>query len=176
MSDTGTLGPGLLTIGTVGSEVDVSCLVNSAKITSEKDQGDNTTKLCGTVKRGSVSYSFTFEGNVDVDAGTDSGLFALSGARRFESVNGVEVSAEAAAVVADKKNVRLLVCGAWSAPRPAFDYKRVNGGLLVQDRDTAVVEDMSWRVVTRRQPTAAEMSDAERAPCTLTPMPAISPA
>ena len=78
MSDTGTFGPGLLTIGTVGSEVDVSCLVNSAKITSEKDQGDNTTKLCGTVKRGSVSYSFTFEGNVDVDAGTDSGLFALS--------------------------------------------------------------------------------------------------
>ena len=40
-----------------------------------------------------------------------------------------------AAAVAAKENVRLLECGSWGAPLAALDYKRVNGGLLVQDRD-----------------------------------------
>ena len=49
------------------------------------------------------------------------------------------VSADASAVVAEKKNVRLLACGMWDSQRPNdFDYKRVNGGLLIQDRDNAV--------------------------------------
>ncbi|NNC55871.1 MAG: bifunctional phosphoribosylaminoimidazolecarboxamide formyltransferase/IMP cyclohydrolase, partial [Pseudomonadales bacterium] len=39
----------------------------------------------------------------------------------------------ACAAVAAKKNVRLLVCGEFTTPGRAFDYKRVNGGLLVQD-------------------------------------------
>ena len=75
---TGVLGPGELTIGEVGAEIDVSCLVNNARITSEKDQGDATTKLCGTTRPGSITYTFNLEGNMDVDAGLDSGLFALS--------------------------------------------------------------------------------------------------
>lgn len=84
---TGTLGPGVLNIGETGSLIDVSCLVNGASITSDKDQGDSTTKLCGTVRPGSISYSFTLTGNLDVDAGLDSGLFALSQSMKGQQVD-----------------------------------------------------------------------------------------
>jgi hypothetical protein len=72
-------GPGTLKIGETGSEIDASCLINSARITMTKDQGDSQTKLCGTVKPGSTQYSYQFTGNIDVDteSGAD-GLFALS--------------------------------------------------------------------------------------------------
>ncbi|MBF0470337.1 MAG: bifunctional phosphoribosylaminoimidazolecarboxamide formyltransferase/IMP cyclohydrolase [Gammaproteobacteria bacterium] len=70
------------------------------------------------------------------------------------------VTAEAVEVVAAKKNVRLLECGDWPAtPAPALDYKRVNGGLLVQDRDLGMVQAEELRVVTNRVPTEEELSD-----------------
>ena len=69
------------------------------------------------------------------------------------------VSSGAAAAVADKKNVRLLVCGTWSTPVPAFDYKRVNGGLLVQDRDLGMVSASDLRVVSKSQPSDQQMDD-----------------
>lgn len=73
----------------------------------------------------------------------------------------VESEAESVAnIVAKKKNVRLLVCGQWQAdPQPAFDYKRVNGGILMQDRDQGVITEADLKVVTKRQPTPAEISD-----------------
>lgn len=71
------LGPGTLTIGAVGTEVDASCLVNNAKITNEKDQADSTTKLCGTVTQGAVTYTYALEGNVDIDPAAADGLFRL---------------------------------------------------------------------------------------------------
>lgn len=71
------LGPGELKIGETGTEVDVSCLVNGMKITNEKDQADSTTKLCGTVVAGSTTYTYTLEGNVDIDPAEVSGLFRL---------------------------------------------------------------------------------------------------
>jgi len=59
-----------------------------------------------------------------------------------------------------KKDVRVLVCGAWGETRPAeLDYKRVSGGLLVQDRDIALVGASDLRVVTKRAPDAAQMQD-----------------
>lgn len=71
-------GPGTLQIGAVGSEIDVSCLVNSLRITASKDEGDSTTKLCGTVKPGKISYTYSLSGNLDVDSDDPDGLFALS--------------------------------------------------------------------------------------------------
>ena len=62
------------------------------------------------------------------------------------------------AIVAAKKNVRLLVCGALPTTNaPRLDYKRVTGGLLVQDADLALYVDL--RVATKRKPTDAEMAD-----------------
>ena len=70
------------------------------------------------------------------------------------------VSADASAVVAEKKNVRLLACGMWDSQRPNdFDYKRVNGGLLIQDRDNGMICERDLKVVSKRIPTSSEMSD-----------------
>ena len=70
------------------------------------------------------------------------------------------VSADASAVVAEKKNVRLLACGMWDSQRPnEFDDKRVNGGLLIQDRDNGMVCERDLKVASKRIPTSSEMSD-----------------
>lgn len=76
--DTYPLGPGTLTIGAVGTPIDVSCLVNNAVISAEKEEGDSTTKLCGTVRPGAVTYTYTLGGNTDTDVDDPAGLFALS--------------------------------------------------------------------------------------------------
>ena len=75
---TAKLGPGLLKIGTTGTEIDVSCLVNNAVISADKDEGDATTKLCGDVRPGSVTYTYSLSGNMDTDIADDAGIFALS--------------------------------------------------------------------------------------------------
>jgi len=75
---TGQLGPGVLKIGATGSEIDVSCLVNNAAIESSKEAAESTTKLCGNVRAGATTYTFQLTGDIDVDAGNESGLFALS--------------------------------------------------------------------------------------------------
>ena len=80
--------------------------------------------------------------------------------RQFvEVIIAPSVSAEAAAAVAEKKNVRLLACGQWSTPGPALDYKRVNGGLLVQDRDLGMVDAGDLTVVSKVQPTEQQLQD-----------------
>jgi hypothetical protein len=76
--DTFPLGPGTLTIGATATLVDVSCLVNNAVISAEKNEGDSTTKLCGTVRPGAVTYTYTLGGNTDTDVDDPAGLFALS--------------------------------------------------------------------------------------------------
>jgi len=61
-------------------------------------------------------------------------------------------------LLAEKKNVRVLVCGAWSDDAVGrLDFKRVNGGLLVQDADLELLRET--RVVTGRAPGDAEMKD-----------------
>jgi phosphoribosylaminoimidazolecarboxamide formyltransferase/IMP cyclohydrolase len=75
-----------------------------------------------------------------------------------EVIIAPQVTAEAVAAVAAKKNVRLLECGTWPGqPAPRLDMKRVNGGLLIQETDLALTADL--KVVSKRQPTAAEMQD-----------------
>jgi phosphoribosylaminoimidazolecarboxamide formyltransferase/IMP cyclohydrolase len=70
------------------------------------------------------------------------------------------IAAEAAALAATKPNVRLLDCGAWGAGAAAWlDYKRVAGGLLVQDADLATLADRQLKIVTRRAPSEAQMLD-----------------
>lgn len=70
------------------------------------------------------------------------------------------VDDDALAVLASKKNVRVLVCGFWQQQIPGLDFKRVNGGLLVQEHDIGMVDMQNLQVVTERQPTKAEMHDA----------------
>ncbi len=77
-----------------------------------------------------------------------------------EVIIAPKVSDEAAQAVSAKKNVRLLECGEWGTDRPqAFDYKRVNGGLLIQDRDNGMITKNDLKVVTKKIPSDAEMDD-----------------
>lgn len=81
--------------------------------------------------------------------------------RQFvEVIIAPSVSSKAAEVVAAKKNVRLLECGDWHGQlTEGYDFKRVNGGLLVQERDFGMVDLEDLQVVTKRQPTEKELQD-----------------
>jgi len=77
-----------------------------------------------------------------------------------EVIIAPEATDEAVAIVAAIRNLRLLLAGGLPDPRaPGLTAKTVAGGLLVQSRDNAVVEDMTLKVVTRRAPTDAELRD-----------------
>lgn len=81
--------------------------------------------------------------------------------RQFvEVIIAPSISADALAIVAAKKNVRLLECGQWTTKTTEREVKRVNGGLLVQDRDQGMVSLDELTVVTKRQPSEQEMQDA----------------
>ncbi|ELB2073810.1 bifunctional phosphoribosylaminoimidazolecarboxamide formyltransferase/IMP cyclohydrolase [Vibrio parahaemolyticus] len=95
--------------------------------------------------------------NQELDAETATAIVE----RQFvEVIIAPSVSTEAIEVVAAKKNVRLLECGEWSTKTTGFDVKRVNGGLLVQDRDQGMVSLDDLKVVSKRQPTDEELKDA----------------
>jgi phosphoribosylaminoimidazolecarboxamide formyltransferase / IMP cyclohydrolase len=81
--------------------------------------------------------------------------------RQFvEVIVAPEVEAAAASVLSARTNVRVLACGSWQADAPPrFDFKRVAGGLLVQDADRAIVRQQDLKVVTRRAPSEPEMRD-----------------
>ena len=69
-------------------------------------------------------------------------------------------SEEAIAIVGAKKNLRLLLAGGLPDPRAGgLTVKSVAGGLLVQSRDSAVVDDMELKVVTKRAPSNSELRD-----------------
>jgi len=93
--------------------------------------------------------------NQELDAETAAAICE----RQFvEVIIAPKVSAAASEIVSAKKNVRLLECGEWSgAPVPRLDFKRVNGGLLVQDSDLQLYNEL--KVVTERHPTEQEMND-----------------
>jgi phosphoribosylaminoimidazolecarboxamide formyltransferase/IMP cyclohydrolase len=81
--------------------------------------------------------------------------------RQFvEVIIAPSISADAKLVLASKKNVRVLETGEWASERlGAFDFKRVNGGLLVQGRDNGMITADDLTVVTKRKPTEKEMHD-----------------
>ncbi|HEY9050094.1 MAG TPA: bifunctional phosphoribosylaminoimidazolecarboxamide formyltransferase/IMP cyclohydrolase [Gammaproteobacteria bacterium] len=80
--------------------------------------------------------------------------------RQFvEVIIAPSITDSAKAVLKDKPNVRVLECGQWSKPVPGLDFKRVNGGLLVQDRDLGMVTKDDLKVVSKRQPTEQELND-----------------
>ncbi len=78
--------------------------------------------------------------------------------RQFvEVIIAPSIAKEAIDVIKTKKNVRLLECGEFSVAQPRLDYKRVNGGLLVQEADLALYNELT--VVTERAPSEEEMKD-----------------
>jgi phosphoribosylaminoimidazolecarboxamide formyltransferase/IMP cyclohydrolase len=77
-----------------------------------------------------------------------------------EVIIAPDATDEAINIVATKKNLRLLLAGGLPDPRATgLTVKSVAGGLLVQTRDNAVVDDMELKVVTKRAPSASELND-----------------
>ncbi len=124
---------------------------------------------CGVAEAGSLmdAYDRAFEtdpesafgGIIAVNRPLDAATASAILARQFvEVIIAPDASVEAIAIIAAKKNVRLLVCGPWpDKAEPRHDYKKVTQGLLVQDADLALTEHL--KVVSRRAPATGEMDD-----------------
>jgi phosphoribosylaminoimidazolecarboxamide formyltransferase / IMP cyclohydrolase len=99
------------------------------------------------------------------------GIVALNGSIDREAAEAIaaifteviiapDATPEALAILAGKKNLRVLLTGGLADSRAdGVTVKSLAGGLLVQSRDNLSVDDADLRVVTRRAPTAAEMDD-----------------
>jgi phosphoribosylaminoimidazolecarboxamide formyltransferase/IMP cyclohydrolase len=102
----------------------------------------------------------SFGGIIAFNRELDTATAAVIVERQFvEVIIAPSVADGVAAIIAEKKNVRLLVCGEWTAPGAALDYKRVNGGLLVQDRDLGMVGMDDIQVVGKVQPSPKQLED-----------------
>jgi phosphoribosylaminoimidazolecarboxamide formyltransferase/IMP cyclohydrolase len=102
-----------------------------------------------------------FGGIIAFNRPLDAATAAAIVERQFvEVIIAPTVDPAAAQTVAAKKNVRLLTCGEWNLEDiERLDFKRVNGGLLVQDADLQLIKELT--VVTHRAPSEREMRDLE---------------
>ena len=75
-----------------------------------------------------------------------------------ECVMAPKFEPDALAILLEKKNLRVLE-GTATVPTGSFDLKTVRGGVLVQERASARLDDADWQVVSERKPTAAEYKD-----------------
>ena len=81
--------------------------------------------------------------------------------RQFvEVIIAPTINADAQAVLTEKQNIRVMECGTWdNDPHPSLDFKRVAGGLLVQDKDLGEISRADIKVVSNRAPTEQELAD-----------------
>ena len=90
--------------------------------------------------------------SVPIDLATADAMSALF----LECIVAPGIADEAAELLGKKKNLRVLVGTVPPRDAAGLDYKRVRGGLLVQERPVVPAGDIAWQVVTKRAPTAAE--------------------
>ncbi|MBL6986585.1 MAG: bifunctional phosphoribosylaminoimidazolecarboxamide formyltransferase/IMP cyclohydrolase [Methylobacter sp.] len=81
--------------------------------------------------------------------------------RQFvEVIIAPSISTAALAILTEKQNVRVLECGLWDSNNQAsLDFKRVAGGLLVQDKDLGEITAADVKIVSKRAPTEQELAD-----------------
>jgi phosphoribosylaminoimidazolecarboxamide formyltransferase/IMP cyclohydrolase len=80
--------------------------------------------------------------------------------RQFvEVIIAPSIHTDALEVLAPKTNVRVLTCGDLGVRTPFFDYKRVAGGLLIQDRDLGQISQADLKIVSEQQPDEAQCTD-----------------
>ena len=125
---------------------------------------------CGVAEAGTLAEAYRLALRCD-PVSAFGGIVALNRTLDAEAARAIvevfteviiapEASEEAIAIVAAKKNLRLLVTGGLADPRaPGLGVRTVAGGLLVQGKDNAVVDDMTLAIVTKREPTPQEYAD-----------------
>jgi phosphoribosylaminoimidazolecarboxamide formyltransferase/IMP cyclohydrolase len=95
--------------------------------------------------------------NRELDAETAT---AITSRQFVEVIAAPSVSADAAAVLAGKANVRVLVLGSLNKKTPTeLEYRSVVGGLLVQSRDTALAQPDTFKIVSEKRPTPTQYAD-----------------
>ena len=95
--------------------------------------------------------------NRDLDAKTAT---AIVDKQFVEVIVAPAIDSAAARIIAAKKNVRVLETGEWpDTAMPGFDFKKVSGGLLVQNTDLGVITESDLKVVTDLAPTAQQIQD-----------------
>ena len=102
-----------------------------------------------------------FGGIIAFNRPLDAATAAAIVERQFvEVIVAPTVAADALAVISVKKNVRVLETGAWTEATVAgFDFKKVSGGLLVQNTDLGRITAEDLKVVTEKTPTFEQIQD-----------------
>lgn len=111
------------------------------------------TVACGAARAGTVAEAFglawegdplaAFGGVIGIAGEVDAETAGAISGRFVEVVVAASVTPEAAEILAARKNLRVLVA---PEPRPARDFRRIEGGFLVQDPDVVTAE--GWEVVS----------------------------
>jgi phosphoribosylaminoimidazolecarboxamide formyltransferase/IMP cyclohydrolase len=84
----------------------------------------------------------------------------IIGQQFVEVIIAPTISEAAQAILSEKANIRVLECGTWtSGNEPTLDFKRVAGGLLVQDTDHGQISVAELKTVSKRAPTEQELAD-----------------
>ncbi|HEY1433804.1 MAG TPA: bifunctional phosphoribosylaminoimidazolecarboxamide formyltransferase/IMP cyclohydrolase [Thermoanaerobaculia bacterium] len=104
-----------------------------------------------------------FGGIIAIRGKVDGALAALVLQHFVEVVAADAFSEEALAFFAKKPNIRLLRVPVSRTPAPGLDWKRIEGGLLVQDSDSETDQSAAWKLVSQRKPTAIERAACELA-------------
>ena len=95
--------------------------------------------------------------NRALDAGTAQ---AIVDKQFVEVIVAPAIDADAAEVVATKKNVRVLETGSWpNTANAGYEFKKVSGGLLVQNTDLGMITADDLKVVTELAPTSEQIQD-----------------
>lgn len=79
-------GPGTLTLGAVGSPIDVSCQIISCRVEWEKNKDEDVVVLCGETVGGSTIYSATLNGEMFQDVADAAGILFFSWEHKGETV------------------------------------------------------------------------------------------
>jgi len=121
------------------------------------------TNAAGASRGGSIANAFelawegdalaAFGGVIAINGELDEETATALSDRFVEVVVARSAAEEALTVLAAKKNVRVL-----TAPLPSaddVDYRRIEGGFLIQERDRVEME--GWATASRREPTPAEL-------------------
>lgn len=125
---------------------------------------------CGVAEADSIGQAYdrafacdptsAFGGIIAINRPLSAALASAINERQFvEVIIAPTVDDDARAVLAKKKNVRVLSAGSLANNALGFDFKRVNGGFLVQTRDERLLDEEAVKVVTKRAPTDEEYRD-----------------
>ena len=76
-----------------------------------------------------------------------------------EVIIAPEIEKDALNLLAGKPNIRVLSTGPWQTAKPALDFARINGGLLVQEKDIITLSPHDLKIVTQREPSVQEFND-----------------